>query len=204
MLDFVIQNIESVELIMGIAATISFAIAYIMRSRFWFFFLQFTGNTLIVLSFVITMSFVAATGYFVATIRMLIFTIFAHKQKEVPWWIVFLVISINVITSITLWNSAFDILLLIGLVLYTLACKIKDGLIMKSCLLVPLLLYAIYAIVCGNWGSILPQCFELLSALVGVMIEIILRKKAKDRASCIKTNKKIDDEIETKINQNIC
>ena len=187
MIEFLTNNRDVLVTILGILATTVIAISYFARKRSVFFALQIAGNVFIMLSYLVSMSFLACISYVISTSRMITFMVFEKLKKDVPWFVIAIIVSLNIISSILLWRSPLDLIILIGMVSYTVSCKIKDGLIMRIAFIVPLSLYWIYAIVDSNLGSFIPSIFEFGASLVSLVVEIVLRKGLK-----LKQSKKIE------------
>jgi hypothetical protein len=150
-----------------------------MRKKVLFFSLQTAGNIFTVLSFFIQGEFFASIGCVIATIRTGIFSLFTAKGKDVPWWLVFILIGATIASCVLLWNSALDLIFMFGLIIFTLAFKIKNAKKMRYVLLVPNTLYCIFEFCSRSYAVFVSTFIELVALVVSIITEEIIERKAK-------------------------
>lgn len=176
MIEVVLANSEMISRIAGITATVLFIFSYFSRKRIWFFLFQVIGCVMITTSYLVKLNFFGSLAYVLAGSRMLIFAVFEKKKKDVPWWLVFTILSINILTCVLAWGGIYDLVMLAGLISYTLCCKIKNGITMRLMMLLPLVTYCVYPILTNNLDSLAPSLIEFFSSIGGVVTELLLRK----------------------------
>ena len=178
-MEFFINNSYLISQILGVFALICMAISYFQRNKTVFFTIQTLGNLFTVLSFFVQGEFFASVGCVIATIRTGIFSIFSKKQKEVPWWLVFVLCGATVFSCVLLWKSALDLIFMFGLIIFTLSFKVKDGRKMKYLLLVPNTMYCIFEFCSKSYTVLISTVIELVSLIVSIVVEEVLRNRAK-------------------------
>ena len=179
LINFITENSYLIAQILGICALICLSISYFMRKKVLFFSLQTAGNIFTVLSFFVQGEYFASIGCVIATIRTGIFSLFTAKKKEVPWWIVFALVGATVASCVLLWKSALDLIFMLGLIIFTLAFKIKNAKKMRYVLLVPNTLYCIFEFCSRSYAVFVSTFIELVALVVSIIAEEIIERKAK-------------------------
>ena len=176
MLDFLIKNSYLLSQILGFFSTLCLVFSFFQTKRTQFFILQTMGNIFIVLSYFALGRFVVSIGCVIATIRTAIFATFAKKDKDVPLFVVIAVIVVNVFAcafTITHW---LDITFVIGLIIYTLGCTIKNIQTMRAILIFPTILYTVYALVFRNYTTLLSTIFEFGALIISIISDYVITK----------------------------
>jgi hypothetical protein len=149
-----------------------------MRNKVLFFSMQTAGNIFTVLSFFVQGEYFASIGCIIATIRTGIFSLFTAKGKDVPWWLVFALIGATIASCVLLWKSALDLIFMFGLIIFTLAFKIKNAKKMRYVLLIPNTLYCIFEFCSKSYAVFTSTFIELVALIVSIITEEIIEKKA--------------------------
>jgi hypothetical protein len=178
-LEFIIKNSYLISQILGLFALACMAISYFQKNKTVFFTMQTAGNLFTVLSFFVQGEYFASVGCVIATIRTGIFSLFSSRNKEVPWWLVFVLCGATIVSCVLLWKSALDLIFMLGLIIFTLSFKVKDGRKMKFLLLVPNSMYCIFEFFSKSYTVLISTVIELVSLIVSIVIEELMNKKAK-------------------------
>lgn len=188
-MDFIINNSYIIAQILGVLALVCMAISYFQRNKTVFFTIQTLGNLFTVLSFFVQGEYFASIGCVIATIRTGIFSVFSSKNKEVPWWLVFVLCGATIVSCVILWKSALDLIFMLGLIIFTLSFKVKDARRMKYLLLIPNTLYCIFEFFSQSYAVLVSTVIELVSLIVSIITEEIMIKRAERlrEAECDKT-----------------
>ncbi len=176
---FFLNNTYLIAQILGVLALLCMAVSYFQRNKTVFFTIQTLGNLFTVLSFFVQGEYFASIGCVIATIRTGIFSIFSKKQKEVPWWLVFVLCGATIVSCVLLWKSALDLIFMFGLIIFTLSFKVKDGRKMRYLLLIPNTMYCIFEFFSKSYAVLVSTVIELISLIVSIITEEIIRNKAR-------------------------
>ena len=190
--NFITENSYLIAQILGICALICLSISYFMRKKVFFFSLQTAGNVFTVLSFFVQGEYFASIGCVIATIRTGIFSLFTANKKEVPWWIVFALIGATIGSCVLLWKSALDLIFMFGLIIFTLAFKIKNAKKMRYVLLIPNTLYCVFEFCSRSYAVFISTLIELIALIVSIITEEIIERKVR-KLSEIEENKKREE-----------
>lgn len=162
---------------LGLLALACMAVSYFMKNKTSFFTFQTAGNLFTVLSFFVQGEYFASVGCVIATIRTGIFSVFSSKSKEVPWWLVFVLCGLTVISCVMLWKSALDVIFMLGLLIFTLSFKVKDSRKMKYLLLIPNTMYCIFEFCSKSYAVLISTVIELVSLIVSIAVEHFVRRR---------------------------
>ena len=178
-LEFITNNSDAIAEVLGVFALICLCVSFFVRNNVLFFTLQNAGNVFTVLSLFVQGDYFASIGCIIATIRTGIFGAFAAKNKDVPWWLVFTLIGATVVSCVILWKSALDIIFMVGLSVYTLAFKVKNGKKMRYVLIIPNVLYCVFYLATESYALLLSAGITLVALLVSIVTETIYENKIK-------------------------
>ena len=192
LINFITENSYLISQILGICALACLSTSYFMRKKVFFFSLQTAGNIFTVLSFFVQGEYFASIGCVIATVRTGIFSLFTAKNKEVPWWLVFALIGATIASCVLLWKSALDLIFMFGLIIFTLAFKIKNAKKMRYVLLIPNTLYSIFEFCSKSYAVFISTLIELVALIVSIVTEEIVERKMR-KLSEIEENKKKEE-----------
>lgn len=180
MIEFFIENSYLFSQIFGFMATLCLIFAFFQTKRTMFFIMQTTGNVFIVLSYFALGRYIVSLACIVATIRTTVFAIFAKKEKDVPWYVVLVIIIANVSACAITVAHVLDLLFVAGLIIYTLASTIKNLRVMRIILVFPTILYAAYALAFGNYTGLISTLFELTALIASIISDFVITKGVKN------------------------
>ena len=180
MLEFFIENSYLFSQVFGFVSTLCLVLAFFQSKRTTFFIMQTTANVFIVLSYFALGRFIVSLGCVIATIRTAVFAIYAKKDKDIPWYVVLIIITANVSACAITVAHALDILFVAGLVVYTLASTIKNLRVMRIILIFPTILYAVYALVFENYTGLISTLFELTALIASIISDLVITKGIKN------------------------
>lgn len=178
-MEFFINNSYLIAQILGVLALLCMTVSYFQHNKTVFFTIQTLGNLFTVLSFFVQGIYFASIGCIIATIRTGIFSIFSSRNKEVPWWLVFVLCGATVASCVLLWGGALDLIFMFGLIIFTLSFKVKDARKMKYLLLIPNTLYCIFEFCSQSYAVLVSTVIELVSLIVSIITEEIMIVKSK-------------------------
>ena len=191
-LEFITNNSDVIAEVLGVFALICLCVSFFVHNNVLFFTLQNAGNVFTVLSLFVQGDYFASIGCIIATIRTGIFGAFAAKNKEVPWWLVFALIGANIVSCVILWSGPLDLIFMVGLSVYTLAFKVKNGKKMRCVLIIPNVLYCVFYLATGSYALLLSSGITLISLLVSIVTETVYEKKIKKLSEKEKAGEKVE------------
>lgn len=180
MIEFFIENSYLFSQVFGFVSTLCLVLAFFQSKRTTFFIMQTTANVFIVLSYFALGRFIVSLGCVIATIRTAVFAIYAKKDKDIPWYVVLIIITANVTACAITVAHVLDILFVAGLVVYTLASTIKNLRVMRTILIFPTILYAVYALVFENYTGLVSTLFELTALIASIISDLVITKGIKN------------------------
>ena len=180
MIEFFIENSYLFSQVFGFVSTLCLVLAFFQSKRTTFFIMQTTANVFIVLSYFALGRFIVSLGCVIATIRTAVFAIYAKKDKDIPWYVVLIIITANVTACAITVAHVLDILFVAGLVVYTLASTIKNLRVMRTILIFPTILYAVYALVFENYTGLISTLFELTALIASIISDLVITKGIKN------------------------
>ena len=155
--------------------------SYLTKKRISLMILQTLANVSLTLSYVFIFKLFGVLGSAIASIRALIFSLFAYKGKEVPWWLVIVIILGNVISVIFSFTYWYDAIYCLGLTLFTLSFKIKNLLKMKIALMIAIIFYIVFTFFAQNYVSCISTVFEFVSVNVGIFMLVRAKKRSPEK-----------------------
>ena len=151
-------------------ALCSTASSYFYMEKKLLFCFQTIGNFALIISFACLGELFATIGTAIATIRTGIFSVFAFRKKETPWWVVFLIVAATLVSVIISYSTPFDIMYFVGLSLFTCSLKFKTLCRIKTGILVANVIYIVYDFVLRNYTSAVVHGLESVSIIVSVIV----------------------------------
>jgi len=165
----------------GICALIIVCIGYFLKTRQNFFITQIIGNCLIATSYFFLGTFFTCIGVAIACVRSIIFYVYEKKGKNVPWWLIGIICMVIIINCIIFWSGPLDLLPLTSLMIFTIAFRIKNDLILKSFLLLACFMFTTFTICKYDYSGLILKIFEI-NVIIIAMIKIYINQKRKIKA----------------------
>lgn len=180
-IEFITNNSDLIADILAICVLFCSCLSFFMRKKIIFFSLQTAVNVLTVLSLFVRGNYSASVGCVVAIIRTGIFTYASARDKNVPWWLVLGIIATTIASCVTtyiVWGGTpFDLIYMVGLVVFTLSFKIKSPKKMRYGIFVATVLYCIFHLCTNNTYLLIKCLIELGFLIVSILREIIIEHK---------------------------
>lgn len=173
--------------VLGVLATIAFAISPQQKSKKAVLIFQFISNVLYSLQYIILGAFSAVATCWISIVNNIVFYKYAQKDKEIPNGILSLFVAIVIIAGILTYNNIFSIIPILLSILYIYGSWQDNLKIYRIVCIIGSIGWFVYNWVVGAYASTLGNGFQCISSIIAMIRLDIIKKEG------IKNNDKIKE-----------
>ncbi len=172
---------DMIDWIFIVLSAVFIMLSYVVKKKTLYILFQTISNAILVVNYVYVQSISSAISIGIATVRFIVYCILVGKYDDIPWWVIIAFTLAVGCFGVCTAKQSIDYLLIVAVMIYSICYKIKELILMKIALLLPLTMLFVYAIIVEAYSGIIGQGFEVVVVAVqAIRFAISKRKKGKE------------------------
>jgi hypothetical protein len=164
--------------LIGYVAIVHSLTLYLFRKRKHIMLMRILGETLWGINNLLTGLYTGALVFLLAICRDFVYLMRPYKKWADSFWWVALFLVLSMISPIVTWAGPVSILPATGCMFSVVGGYSKKTIVIRLCLFPSEALWLVYGILMGNLPLIISQALLMVSATVGIVIDLVSNRRA--------------------------
>ncbi len=156
--------------IMSTIAIILISVAMFCKKRKTLLFVLVFANLFYLLSFLFVKAYVGAGSIGITTITMLIFYLYESKSKRSPWFVLLIMLAVEIILNAIFVINIYDIIVIVGTSVYFIGAWQTNQSLLRMSSLVMSSTYVIYNIVFAAYINLILEGILIISTIIPLIL----------------------------------